>query len=66
MKKITWIGAVLAIIAGGRTLGGHGAFPRAQAAEPAAAPAAEPAAAPADAHIRIGEDGKVLIPESLR
>jgi peptidylprolyl isomerase len=69
MKKITWIGAVLAVIAGARALGGHGAIPRAQAAEPAAAPAATPTPAPAvtaDSPIRIGDDGKVLIPEALR
>jgi bifunctional DNA-binding transcriptional regulator/antitoxin component of YhaV-PrlF toxin-antitoxin module len=61
VKKIALMAAAIAVVAGARTISGRGALPAARAAEPAAAPAKTP-----EPTIRIGDDGKVLIPELLR
>jgi AbrB family looped-hinge helix DNA binding protein len=53
--------AAIALVAGARVHSGSGVLTAARAAEPAAN-----AAEPAGPTVRIGEDGKVLIPEALR
>jgi len=60
VKKLIFTAAAVVLIAGVRSPAGRGIL-AARAAEPAPA-----AAKPADAPVRIGEDGKVLIPEALR
>jgi bifunctional DNA-binding transcriptional regulator/antitoxin component of YhaV-PrlF toxin-antitoxin module len=68
VKKIALMAAAVALLAGFRTPAGRGFLAPARAAEPApeAAKPAPDAAKPAEPAIRIGDDGKVLIPESLR